>query len=180
MIRVFPKLLVCVILVASFSAVLAGHHKAGVIHAKIKPLDQVVEERKFKNLEQLRLEENELRLEERISRLEESSSTTQAGKIIVIYKFKCAGFARQQDALRALDAMIKHEQEAAAVTYTSSPLVFEDGQIGAVDRHESVESYNDAVKWQGTNAVWQTHLNKILKSCGISSKDIQTTVAQIQ
>ena len=139
----------------------------------------VVEERKFKNLEQLRLEENELRLEERISRLEERSSTTQAGKIIVIYKFKCAGFARQQDALRALDAMIKHEQEAAAVTYTSSPLVFEDGQIGAVDRHESVESYNDAVKWK-VRMPCGAHLNKILKSCGISSKDIQTTVAQIQ
>ena len=180
MTRIFPTLLVGFTLLASFSAVFAGHHKAGVVHAKIKPLDEVVEERKVKNSEQLRLEENKLRLEERISRLEESAPTTQAGKIIVIYKIKCAGFARQQDATRALEAMIKHEQEAATVTYESSPLVFEDGHIGALDRHGSIESYNDALKWQSTDSVWQAHLNTVLNSCGISSKDIQTTVAQIQ
>ena len=166
MIRIFPTLAVSFILLAGFSPVLAGHHKAGMIHAKAKPPEEVVAERKA-------AKEKKLRLEER-------APIAQPGKIVVVYKFKCAGFARQQDAMRALNAMIQHEREAAPVTYASSPLVFEDGDIGAVDQHRSIGSYNEAVKWQGANAVWQAHLNDILNSCEISSDDIQTTVAQVQ
>ncbi|HCQ82923.1 MAG TPA: hypothetical protein DIT66_08855, partial [Rhodobiaceae bacterium] len=64
--------------------------------------------------------------------------------------------------------------------YASSPLIFEDGDMGAVDQHKSIGSYNEAVKWQDENTVWQAHLKDILNSCDISPDDIQTTVAQTQ
>ncbi|HCQ82864.1 MAG TPA: hypothetical protein DIT66_08560, partial [Rhodobiaceae bacterium] len=60
------------------------------------------------------------------------------------------------------------------------PLIFEDGDMGAVDQHKSIGSYNEAVKWQNENAVWQTYFKDILNSCDISPDDIQTTVAQAQ
>lgn len=166
MIRFFPNLILGFILLASFSPALAGHHKAGVVHAKIKPLKEVVAERNAQSQKKLRLEER--------------APIATPGRIIVVYKFKCAGFARQQDAMRALAAMIQHEREEAPVTYASSPLIFEDGDMGAVDQHKSIGSYNEAVKWQNENAVWQTYFKDILNSCDISPDDIQTTVAQAQ
>ena len=152
-------------LVAFAAPALAGHHKAGEVHYKSKSAEDVRVEKQAEA--------------DRKALIEARAPVAKPGKIIVVYKNKCAKFA-QQDALRSLDALIQHERANAPVTYSSSPLVFEDGDMGAIDTHVSIAKYKEAVAWQNSDAVWQGYFTEILTSCGITADDISVTVSQVQ
>jgi hypothetical protein len=99
----------------------------------------------------------------------------KAGQIVVTYKGACPAEA-VDGAVAKIRETIAYEQANSPVGYASSPGVWADGRIGAVDLHESKEAMDKAFAWQAADATWSTSFDAIASSCGITVEDFVISI----
>lgn len=99
----------------------------------------------------------------------------KAGQIVVTYKGACPAEA-VDGAVAKIRETIAYEQANSPVGYASSPGVWADGRIGAVDLHESKEAMDKAFAWQAADATWSASFDAIAASCGITVEDFVISI----
>ena len=99
----------------------------------------------------------------------------KAGQIVVTYKGACPAEA-VDGAVAKIRETIAYEQANSPVGYASSPGVWADGRIGAVDLHESKEAMDKAFAWQAADATWSASFDAIASSCGITVEDFVISI----
>ena len=99
----------------------------------------------------------------------------KAGQIVVTYKGACPAEA-VDGAVAKIRETIAYERSNSPVVYASSPGVWADGRIGAVDLHESKEAMGRAFAWQAADATWSSSFDAIAASCGITVEDFVISV----
>ena len=62
--------------------------------------------------------------------------------------------------------------------YSSSPGVWADGKVGAVDLHESKEAMDKAFAVQAADATWSSSYDAIAANCGITVDDFVVSVLE--
>jgi len=97
------------------------------------------------------------------------------GQIVVIYQGACPADA-VDGAMAKIVETIAYERANSPVVYASSPGVWADGRIGAVDIHESKEAMDRAFAWQAEDAIWSSSFDAIAESCGITVEDFVISV----
>ena len=73
------------------------------------------------------------------------------GQVIVTYRGECPSEAIDE-AITLIKETIAYERKNSPILYSSSPGVWSDGRIGAVDLHESQEAMEKAFAWQVADA----------------------------
>jgi hypothetical protein len=91
----------------------------------------------------------------------------KAGQIVITYQGACPADAID-GAIAKIRETIAYERANSPVVYVSSPGVWADGRIGAVDLHESKEAMDKAFAWQAADATWSSNFDAIAASCGIT------------
>ena len=99
----------------------------------------------------------------------------KAGQIVVTYKGACPAEA-VDGAVAKIRGTIAYERANSPVVYASSPGVWADGRIGAVDLHASKEAMDKAFAWQAADATWTASFNAIAASCGITVEDFVISI----
>lgn len=99
----------------------------------------------------------------------------KAGQIVVTYQGACPADAID-GAIAKIRETIAYERANSPVVYASSPGVWADGRIGAVDLHESKEAMDKALAWQDADATWSSSFDAIAASCGITVDDFVISV----
>ena len=96
------------------------------------------------------------------------------GQIIVTYKGECPS-GKVDDAIEMVKKTIAYEKKNSPVSYSSSPGVWSDGMIGAVDLHDSEEAMNKAFEWQANDKQWSDLYDGVAKTCGNTVEDFVVT-----
>ena len=94
------------------------------------------------------------------------------GQVIVTYR----GFCPEKNIEKAINIIkqtIAYERKNSPVSYSSSPGVWSDGTIGAVDLHDSVEAMNKAFAWQSADKKWSSLYDQVAAACGITVEDFE-------
>jgi len=94
------------------------------------------------------------------------------GQVIVTYR----GFCPEKNIDKAINIVkqtIAYERKNSPVSYSSSPGVWSDGTIGAVDLHDSVEAMNKAFAWQSADKKWSSLYDQVAEACGITVEDFE-------
>ena len=94
------------------------------------------------------------------------------GQVIVTYR----GFCPEKNIEKAINIVkqtIAYERKNSPVSYSSSPGVWSDGTIGAVDLHDSVEAMNKAFAWQSADKKWSSLYDQVAAACGITVEDFE-------
>ncbi len=94
------------------------------------------------------------------------------GQVIVTYR----GFCPEKNIDKAINIVkqtIAYERKNSPVSYSSSPGVWSDGTIGAVDLHDSVEAMNKAFAWQSADKKWSSLYDQVAAACGITVEDFE-------
>ena len=94
------------------------------------------------------------------------------GQVIVTYR----GFCPEKNidtAINIVKQTIAYERKNSPVSYSSSPGVWSDGTIGAVDLHDSVEAMNKAFAWQSADKKWSSLYDQVAAACGITVEDFE-------
>ena len=94
------------------------------------------------------------------------------GQVIVTYR----GFCPEKSIEKAINIVkqtIAYERKNSPVSYSSSPGVWSDGTIGAVDLHDSVEAMNKAFAWQSADKKWSSLYDQVAAACGITVEDFE-------
>lgn len=99
----------------------------------------------------------------------------KTGQIVVTYQGACHADA-VDGAMAKIRETIAYERSNSPVVYASSPGVWADGRIGAVDLHESKEAMDRAFAWQAADATWSSSFDAIAASCGITVEDFVISV----
>ena len=99
----------------------------------------------------------------------------KAGQVVVTYRGECPPEA-VDDAIAKIKETISYERTNSPIFYVSSPGVWADGKVGAVDIHESRERMDQAFAWQSEDATWSTSYDSIAASCGITVDDFEVSV----
>jgi hypothetical protein len=99
----------------------------------------------------------------------------KTGQIVVTYQGACQPDA-VDGAMVKIRETIAYERANSPVVYASSPGVWADGRIGAVDLHESKEAMDRAFAWQAADAKWSSSFDAIAASCGITVEDFVISV----
>ena len=97
------------------------------------------------------------------------------GQVVVTYRGTCPTEAIDK-AIEKIKNIIAYERANSPVLYASSPGVWADGKIGAVDIHESTQSMEKAFAWQATDKAWSDGYDAIAASCGITVEDFIVSV----
>tara|TARA_Y100000768_G_scaffold35030_2_gene22910 strand:+ start:5083 stop:5496 length:414 start_codon:yes stop_codon:yes gene_type:complete len=87
------------------------------------------------------------------------------GQVIVIYKGECPS-GKIDESIEIIKETIAYERKNSPVSYSSSPGVWSDGHIGAVDLHDSKEAMEKAFKWQEKDKKWMDLYDQAAKACG--------------
>lgn len=99
----------------------------------------------------------------------------KAGQVVVTYKGECPSEAIAST-LAEIEKIIAYERANSPVLYASSPGVWADGKVGAVDIHESTGAMDKAFAWQASDATWSAGYDAIAASCGITVADFEVSV----
>ena len=94
----------------------------------------------------------------------------QAGEIMVIYRGLCPAEA-QASALENIKKVIAYERIHSPVAYSSSPGIWADGHVRAVDLHRSQEALEEAFRWQSEDEIWSAGYDAVAESCGLRVED---------
>lgn len=92
------------------------------------------------------------------------------GQIIVIYKGECPT-GKINESIEIVKKTIAYERKNSPVSYSSSPGVWSDGTVGAVDLHDSIEAMNEAFEWQAGDKKWSALYDEVASTCGITVED---------
>ena len=106
---------------------------------------------------------------------ESLTPAAKAGQVVVTYRGECPPEA-VDDAIAKIKETISYERTNSPIFYVSSPGVWVDGKVGAVDIHESRERMDQAFAWQSEDATWSTSYDSIAASCGITVDDFEVSV----
>ena len=96
------------------------------------------------------------------------------GQVIVTYRGECPSEAIDE-AITLIKETIAYERKNSPILYSSSPGVWSDGRIGAVDLHESVEAMEKAFAWQMADEKWSTMYAAIASHCGLTVEDFEVS-----
>jgi hypothetical protein len=94
------------------------------------------------------------------------------GQIIVIYKGECPS-GKIDESINIIKKTIAYERTNSPVSYSSSPGVWSDGNIGAVDLHDSMEAMNTAFEWQANDKKWSDLYDQAAKKCGTTVEEFK-------
>ena len=94
------------------------------------------------------------------------------GQVIVTYRGDCPSDAID-DAIALIKEAIAYERKNSPILYTSSPGVWTDGKIGAVDLHESKAAMEKAFAWQAADEKWSAMYAGIASRCGLAVEDFE-------
>ena len=92
------------------------------------------------------------------------------GQVIVIYRGPCPS-GNTKDAMRKIEKIISYERKNSPVSYSSSPGIWEDGQVGAVDLHASQRAMEKAFAWQESDKKWSKMYDDVAKICGTTGEE---------
>ena len=92
------------------------------------------------------------------------------GQVIVIYRGECPS-GKVDESIKMVKEIIAYERKNSPVSYSSSPGVWSDGNIGAVDLHDSLEAMEKAFAWQADDEKWSGLYDEVAKTCGITVED---------
>jgi len=101
------------------------------------------------------------------------------GQVIVTYRGECPADARE-NAIAKIKEIILYERENSPVLYVSSPGVWVDGKVGAIDVHESEEAMNKAFAWQSADSIWSESYDSVATSCGVKVEDFEVSILKAQ
>ena len=99
------------------------------------------------------------------------------GKVIVVYSGQCPSDVKEE-AIIKIKELIAYEAENSPIPFPSSPGIWSNGSLGAVDLHNSIESMKKVFRWQETNPKWSKLYSSITSMCGIEDFDINTLEVQ--
>ena len=94
------------------------------------------------------------------------------GQIIVTYKGECPA-DKIDESIAKIKQTIAYERKNSPVLYSSSPGVWSDGMVGAVDLHDSIEAMEKAFEWQANDKKWSDLYDKVAETCGITVEDFE-------
>ena len=94
------------------------------------------------------------------------------GQVIVTYRGQCPE-ANVDKAIGIVKKTIAYERKNSPVSYSSSPGVWSDGTIGAVDLHDSLEAMEKAFAWQAADEKWSSMYDEVAKACGITVEEFE-------
>lgn len=94
------------------------------------------------------------------------------GQVIVTYRGDCPSEA-VDEAIVLINEAIAYERKNSPILYTSSPGVWTDGKIGAVDLHESEAAMGKAFAWQAADKKWSAMYAGIASRCGLAVEDFE-------
>jgi hypothetical protein len=94
------------------------------------------------------------------------------GQVIVTYRGSCPE-ENIDKAINIVKQTIAYKRKNSPVSYSSSPGVWSDGTIGAVDLHDSVEAMNKAFAWQSADKKWSSLYDQVAAACGITVEDFE-------
>ena len=103
---------------------------------------------------------------------EDLQPVAKPGEVIVTYRGECPSEAIDE-AIALIKKTIAYERKNSPILYSSSPGVWSDGRIGAVDLHESEEAMEKAFAWQLTDEKWSTMYAEIASLCGLTFEDFE-------
>ena len=96
-----------------------------------------------------------------------------AGQVIVIYEWPCRD---PEAAVVILKKLIAYEADATPIPYSSVPVIHNAYNVGAVDVHSSLESFEKAGDWQSGDATWQEMLQEMAAVCESPVENLSVTV----
>ena len=105
------------------------------------------------------------------------SPAASEGQVIVVYEVPCSNM---EAGLATLKALIAYEAESSPIAYSSSPVMFREGVMGAVDLHRSASSMEKAIAWQEGDAQWKALQATSLETCNVSIDDLTATMMVAQ
>jgi len=85
-------------------------------------------------------------------------------QVIVVYRNKCP--ENQENAIQMVKGLIAYERVSSPIAYSSVPGIWEDGSIGAIDLHQSIELMEKAFDWQQADESWTSQYKAIVSACG--------------
>ena len=105
---------------------------------------------------------------------EDLQPVAKPGEVIVTYRGECPSEAIDE-AIALIKKTIAYERKNSPILYSSSPGVWSDGRIGAVDLHESEEAMEKAFAWQVADAKWSSMYEEIASRCGLTVEDFEVS-----
>ena len=99
------------------------------------------------------------------------------GQVVVTYRGDCPAQA-VEGAISQVKEIIAYERKNSPVLYVSSPGVWTDGKVGAVDVHASKEAMEQAFAWQASDETWSSSYDAIAASCGITVADFEVSILE--
>mgnify|MGYP000007978070 FL=1 len=99
----------------------------------------------------------------------------ETGQVVVTYRGTCPSEAIDST-LEKIQKIIAYERANSPVLYASSPGVWADGKIGAVDIHKSQQAMEDAFAWQSSDKTWSDGYADIAANCGITVEEFEVSV----
>jgi hypothetical protein len=95
--------------------------------------------------------------------------------MVVTYLGTCPSEA-VDSTLEKIQKIIAYERANSPVLYASSPGVWADGKIGAVDIHKSQQAMDAAFAWQSSDKTRSDGYADIAASCGITVEEFEVSV----
>ena len=92
------------------------------------------------------------------------------GQVIVTYRGECPS-GKVDESIEIVQKIIAYERENSPVSYSSSPGVWSDGTIGAVDLHDSTEAMEKAFHWQANDKTWSDLYGQVAQKCGTTVEE---------
>ena len=94
------------------------------------------------------------------------------GQVVVTYRGQCSE-SNVDKAISIIKQTIAYERKNSPVSYSSSPGVWSDGTVGAVDLHDSLEAMERAFAWQASDRKWSSLYDEVAEACGIKVEDFE-------
>ena len=99
----------------------------------------------------------------------------KSGQVIVTYRGDCPSEA-VDGVIEQIKTIISYERKNSPVLYSSSPGIWADGKVGAVDLHDSKESMEEAFAWQASDETWSSSYAKIAASCETTVEEFEVVM----
>ena len=96
--------------------------------------------------------------------IESLEPVAAAPQVIVVYRNQCPD--NQEKAIEMVKELIEYEKASSPIAYSSVPGIWDDGTIGAIDLHQSLEMMEQAFEWQQKDESWTAQYNAIVAACG--------------
>ena len=97
------------------------------------------------------------------------------GQVIATYRGDCPSEA-VDGVIEQIKTIISYERKNSPVLYSSSPGIWADGKVGAVDLHDSKESMEEAFAWQASDETWSSSYAKIAASCETTVEEFEVVM----